>query len=90
MTVGELLERITSSELTAWAVYEQEHGPLGPSRHDHLAALVASTTANTMSKHTFRPKDFLPRWGRPRRQTPQEMLDIFRSMAGRGRKGDAT
>lgn len=81
MTVGELLDRISSTELAEWAVYERDYGPLGPSRHDHLAALVASTVANTASSKTrFKPADFLPKWGgRRRRQTGREQLDILRT-----------
>lgn len=70
-------------------MFEREFGPLGPARHDHLAALVASTVANAASTKTrFRPSDFLPKWGgRRRRQTGREQLDILRAFVAQYPKG---
>jgi len=83
--VGELLDRITSTELVAWQVYERDYGPLGPERLDHLAALVATVIAQANRGKRGRPwkvSDFLPQWGRRqrRKQTPQEQLEVIRSM----------
>jgi len=84
-----MLDRISSSELSEWAVYEREFGPLGPDRHDHLAALVASTVANTVSKHRFRPADFMPRWAsKRRRQTGRQQLEILRAFVSQYRKSE--
>jgi hypothetical protein len=86
MTVGEMLDRISSTELAEWAIYERDYGPLGPGRADQLAALVSATIANAASvKRRYRPADFLPRWGagRRRRQTPQEQLEIMRAFVSR-------
>ena len=93
LTVGELLARISSHELTEWAAYEREFGPLGPERGDIQAALVAHTTAVMLGNGKGkRPKltDFVLRWKRDRgpRQTGADQLNIFRALAARqeGRK----
>lgn len=65
MTVAEMLDRISGEELTEWMAYEQAHGPLGPSRGDWLAALVASVVANTARGRRGRQakvSDFLLKW----------------------------
>lgn len=88
MTVGEMLDRISSTELAAWSVYERDYGVLGPSRDDQLAALVASTVANAMSKRKSKPADFMPRWGSRggRKQSGREQLAMFRQFVDRHRK----
>jgi hypothetical protein len=80
-----MLARIPSSELAAWMVYERDYGPLGPERHDHLAALVASTIANAnrgKKKRRFKVREFLPVWSK-RRQSPAEQLSILRGFTRR-------
>ena len=64
MTVGELLARMSSRELTEWAAYETVHGPLGPRRDDFLAALVAHTIAAVNSEKGKSPDlaKMLPNW----------------------------
>lgn len=78
MTVGELLSRITSEELTEWMAYEQVTGPLGAERDDILMAILAATIANTnrgKRGRRARPKDFLPTWDQARKVMPwQDML----------------
>jgi hypothetical protein len=81
MTVEELLERISSRELTEWAVFEQEYGPIGLERGDWQAALVVQATAGDGKSKL---SDYLLRWGRKRRQTGQEQLAIFKAMASGG------
>jgi hypothetical protein len=79
MTVGELLRRISSRELSEWlAFYELE--PFGLERADMRAAIVASTVANTARDPKRRarpwmPGDFMPRFDRPV-QTWQEQLKL--------------
>lgn len=43
MTVTELSERMTASELAEWAAYEAWAGPLGGARYDMLAARISYT-----------------------------------------------
>jgi hypothetical protein len=92
MPVEEMLGRMSSRELTEWMVYEEENGPLGPSRADQLAALVAAVIANAnrgKRGRTFKPADFMPRWGkRRRRQTPEEQKLVMEAFvqAGGGAK----
>ena len=90
MTVGELLRRADSRELTEWAAYEREYGPLGPERGDWQAALVAYTTASMLSTGNARPKitDFVLRWARSKRQSAEEQLNIFRALAASFEKKD--
>ncbi|MDS1269690.1 DUF4035 domain-containing protein [Lipingzhangella sp. LS1_29] len=76
MTVGELLGRISSRELSEWMAYERVTGPLGPERADLHAAIVASTVANAnrgKRGRAAKPADFIPRWDR-REQSWQEQL----------------
>lgn len=65
MTVQEMLQRISSRELTEWAVYEEKYGILGPQRGDFQAARVAQTvaTVNAGSKGGSLTLDkFLIQW----------------------------
>lgn len=81
MTVEELLGRISSRELTEWAVFEQEYGPLGLDRGDWQAAQVVQAT---VGDGKAKLADYVLRWGRKRRQTGQEQLAIFRALASGG------
>jgi hypothetical protein len=86
MTVGEMLARMTSSELVEWAAYERLYGPLGQERDDHLAALVATTIANAMrgkKGRRMRLKDFMPAWGGKEKQTGKDQLAVLRGMVHR-------
>lgn len=86
MPVGELLARTSSLELSEWQAFEREYGPLGPERGDWQAANVAYVfAALNAGKHgrKFKLKDFLLKWGGPRRQSPAEQLNIFRALAAR-------
>lgn len=83
-----MLDRVSSTELSEWAVHEQEYGPLGPRRDDILAALVASTVANTASKTKVKPADFVPKWGGRRRQSGEEQSSILRNFFRLPRGGD--
>ena len=85
MTVGELLARASSRELTEWMAYEREHGPLGPDRGDWQAANIAYTTgvmAAGKKGRKLKLTDFVLKWGpRKKRQSPEEMLNVFRALA---------
>lgn len=84
MTVEELLARVSSRELTEWAAFEREFGPLGLERGDWQAALVAETAAKSAGVKGVSIKDFVLKWGGRRRQTGEEQLAIFRAMASGG------
>jgi hypothetical protein len=86
MTVGEMLARITSTELAEWAAYEQRYGPLGQERDDHLAALVAATIANAMrgkKGRRMKLKDFMPSWGGKEKQSGKDQLAVLRGLVHR-------
>lgn len=81
MPVSELLERVSSQELTEWQAYEEIAGPLGPARSDLQAAIVAATVANA-ARHKGKPAtpaDFIPEWDR-RPQTVEEQLRIAHAL----------
>ncbi len=83
MTRDEMLSRISAAELVDWAAYERIAGPLGPARSDIQAGIVASTIANVMRTRrgrTYKPKDFIPQWDRPRARTPEAMRDVMISI----------
>jgi len=86
MTVGELLTRISSHELSEWMAYEQVQ-PFGDARADVHAGIVAATIANVnrdpkRQKKPFRPQDFMPRWEPEKRkeQTWEEQLEVVRML----------
>lgn len=66
MTVGELLARIDSRELTEWEAYERVAGPLGQERLDHLFAMLQATIGNvnrSRKQKAYEPAAFMPKWG---------------------------
>ena len=73
-----MLARISGAEITAWMAYEQVTGPLGTERGDALAAVISATIASALSRRSFRPDDFIPKWDRApeREQGWQEQLAI--------------
>lgn len=71
MTVGELLERISSSEITGWIAFERAYGPLGTAYQSEMLALIqeelqglkwvmGKSFGNDMPKprHAPRPREF--------------------------------
>jgi hypothetical protein len=96
MTVAELLGKCSAQELTDWAAYEHIEGPLGATRGDIQAGIVAATIANVnrgKSSRHFKPSDFMVQWDRPRAQTPQAMRSLMialtRKLGGTVRGYDA-
>jgi hypothetical protein len=86
MTVGGMLDRITSTELAEWTAYERLYGPLGQERDDNLAALVSTTIANAMrgkKGRRLRLKDFMPSWGGKEKQSGKDQLAVLRGMVHR-------
>lgn len=86
MTVGDLMNRIDSRELTEWSAYERVAGPLGPERDDLHTAMICTAITNAMKGKgpDAKPEDFMPVWDeadqtpdgrrRPRPQTPEEQI----------------
>jgi len=81
MTVGELLARISSRELTEWAIYERMTGPLGGARADVHAAMITHAVVNTQrGKRAPIPlKRFVPQWER-RKLSPEELYQRVREI----------
>ncbi|MET9396278.1 hypothetical protein [Kitasatospora sp. NPDC002965] len=77
--MAELLDRISSAELTDWIAYERLTGPIGAERGDVLHGVLAAVVHNSASKRKREPKDFIPRWAGKTRQTWQEMLTVVRA-----------
>lgn len=77
---------MSSRELSEWAAFEREYGPLGPVRGDWQAALVAHTVAGA---HGVKGdmKDFMLNWSRPRPQSVEDQLTVLRAFASRGVSG---
>ncbi|WP_431772178.1 phage tail assembly protein T [Streptomyces cucumeris] len=75
MTVRRLLAETGSRELAEWAAYERITGPLDGRRGDVQAAIVAATVANSQRTkgRPLQPKDFIPKWDKPKAMTPEEM-----------------
>lgn len=75
MPVGELLDRVSSRELTEWMIFDK-HEPVGDARMDVLFALLDSILANVnrnpvVRKETFTIADFIPDWW-PVPQSPEQ------------------
>jgi hypothetical protein len=84
MTVAEMLERISSAELTEWMAFEKLNGPLGGRRHDYLAALqahIAVTAASGKKGKKFKLADFVMEWGGKKRpRGGRALLEKFRGI----------
>ena len=69
MTVGELLSRISSRELTEWMAFFSLE-PWGTEVEDWRAGLIAATIANAnrdpkKRRKPYEPQDFMPRYEKP-------------------------
>jgi len=74
MTVGELLDRVSSRELAEWMAYDRM-SPIGTDRADIQTGIIASTVANSTRnpKKRRKPwtvKDFIPKYGRQEESEP--------------------
>lgn len=79
MTVGELLGRASSLELSEWMAYYSIE-PWGEERGDLRAGIVASTVAETARDpkkrgRPYKPREFMPSFEQ-KRQTWEEQLAI--------------
>ncbi len=85
MTVGELLERIDSRELTEWEAYERVAGPVGDERLDHLFAMLQATIVNVnrgKNQKASESAQFLPNWGiaKPASTEPMSGYDMLEAV----------
>ena len=81
MTVGELLSRTSSRELTEWRAYYALE-PFGEDRADLRAGVIASTMANVFRKSgtpPYKAQDFMPKFGREK-QDWRDMLEKVRTI----------
>jgi hypothetical protein len=77
MTVGELLNRISSEELTEWLLFSKTE-PIGINAHFLGHAITASTVANVNRKKgskALQAKEFIPKF-EEEDQSMDEMLQI--------------
>lgn len=86
MTVGELLSRISSRELTEWmAYYSQE--PFGEVRGDLQSAIVAAMIANVnrdpkRQRQAFEVEEFMPKfWNEFQHKGADEIYSAFKTWA---------
>jgi len=82
MTVAEMLDRISSTELNEWMLfYEME--PFG-SEADFLGhAITSSTIANvnrSKGKKAMKPKDFMPKFEKEKTQSVDQMIGFAAAM----------
>jgi hypothetical protein len=78
MSPGEVLDKHTSRELTEWMAFISLE-PIGYTRGDLQAAIVASTIANVNRKKgakPFGPQDFMPQFDEREKeeQSPEDIL----------------
>lgn len=89
MTVGDLLDRISSEELTEWAAY-YPLDPFDSFRDDYRTGMVCSTLANIHAAKgkKYIPQDFMPKFGvkgdLTPAMTPEQILDRFQRAARGG------
>src|SRR5690606_27802860 len=81
MTVGELLQRMSSRELSEWMAFFSLE-PWGTEVEDWRAAMIAATVANgyrdpKRRRKPYEPKDFMPRYEPPKKTEPQSWEEQF-------------
>lgn len=81
MTREEMLERISSAELTQWQAYEQVTGPLGDERADANAALTAFYVMQALGAKKVKLDKLLPKWDRKPTQRWQDMKLMAQGLA---------
>lgn len=92
MTVGEMLTRMSSRELSEWMAYANLE-PFGEERADLRAGIVASVIANAnrdpkRQPKAFQPSDFMPDFlkglqdDEPEAASPEEIAAKFDAIMG--------
>ena len=82
MTVNELLERMSSRELSEWMAYMQLE-PFGAEIDLIGHAIVASTIANVNRKKgskAYTVQDFMPQFGKQEPQSVEAMIQIAETL----------
>lgn len=80
MTVEEMLDRISSAELSEWMDYN-EINPFTPDRNDYMIAQLLSQNANLhrgKSQKLFNPLDFMPWTEKPK----ESKASLFNKIKG--------
>jgi len=74
-----MLARVSSSELTEWAAYEQVYGPLGSAHDDVLHALMAALVHNMWAAKGKGkpPEDFMPQWDQRKEDVDAKIRKAF-------------
>lgn len=82
MTVGELLDRMSSREISEWMAIDR-HEPIGQARLDYLTAAQLFLIAKAGGAKTAKFEDFEFDWWRDERgpQTREEMDLVFMRIA---------
>ena len=73
MTVAEMLERMSSVELTRWMIFYKRQ-PFGGDTQYLGHAITASTIANVnreKGKKAYKPEDFMPKFKKEKQSTEQ-------------------
>lgn len=89
MTVGEVLCRMSAREFREWLAYDSIE-PIDSDRRMELAAGVNAALHYNMNRRqgspAMTPRQFMPNWdgSDAKQQSPQEMLEIARSLAASG------
>ena len=76
MTVGELLARASSKELTQWMIFYQLE-PFGTQANFLGHAITASTVANAnrgKNQQAYEAEDFMPKFKVDKEQSTEEMI----------------
>ena len=79
-TVGELLDVVTSEELSLWEEYARRH-PFGDERADVRSAYQTACVVSATVGKTMKVKDFLPQWQEEKKQSWQEVQAYFKRLA---------
>lgn len=82
MTVEDLLNRISSLELSEWQAF-YTIDPFGEERADMRAAMMAANVANAWKdkkQRTFKLKDFMLNFDPPEPQSTDQMKAILKGM----------
>jgi len=83
MSVRQAQLQISSSEFSEWAAYSALE-PFGEERADMRSAIIACVIANSnrgKNQPPFKVSDFMPKFGRKKPQTWQEMKARFKTFA---------
>lgn len=89
--VDAMLDSITPEQFSEWLAYDQIQ-PFGPERDDLRMGISTSALMNLQldkKSKRIKPMDLMPYTEKPqpKRQTPEEMLNVFKAMTARQKAG---